>query len=292
MFLLCDGIINAFVFFKEFLFGNRESEREQREKNIIKKYNNTYKLGICDRLLFYSTLSILLLPFKNPRYNLIFTLTLVTPIVQNNLVETFDKQVKAYQKFKETFFKWILSKVLVEKFQNLHPNLQKIQNYNTILIYNCIDFDFAYTVFTKYLIINLFYYLRNKESYYYYYKALKTAYFFTAGYSFENLAVDDSVFLLNIIIRESRWNDLVKHETMNAVCVLLHNETLNLNAIKLFFIKFFSVWSIISVMFLPLEYTLLVTSGVVFQSVLIGTIREFVFFTKNYSSIKKLLEVN
>jgi hypothetical protein len=90
--------------------------------------------------------------------------------------------------------------------------------------------------------------LRKFDTTYYYYKAIKLAYFYNSGFNFNVISREDSLYIINIIIKEKRWKDLVKVEVVNALYTLMSNrlETWTDTSHWLFYVsQFFAVWSIV-----------------------------------------------
>lgn len=255
-FILIDGLISSTIFFREYF-------STFNKKDIIKKYSSIYYCNTFDRytlyLLIYFVFQIicLLLPYTN--YYTINFLKLIFilisfPSIQNNFFkkESVRKFYKSYCENKNIFIKYSISKLIVNFIENLDINIRKIPNYHIFLIYNHISYNYIYEIIKTYFFITLLYILRSysNSSLYYYYKAIKLAYFYETGFLFNVTNVDSSIYIINSIIVEKRWNELSKIDILNAFFVLIREKLKSKDSfflnLKLNIYKIFSIWSLIS----------------------------------------------
>ena len=101
--------------------------------------------------------------------------------------------------------------------------------------------------------MSLFYFLKNNPDYYYYYKAIKVSYFYNSGYNFTVTNLYEAIYLINLIIKEKRWNEFNKMEVVNTIYILITTKYINENSdffvnTSIGLLKFFSIWTIISLL--------------------------------------------
>ena len=233
--ILLDSTLCAALFTKEYFilkFSERKLGRYSSvifdyKSDIIRKCSTVYLLATVDRYVFYAIIYFiyqLLSYLLVTDYLKVVLLLFAIPTVQNGFVRIFERQLEVYLENKEIFMKYSISKLIVSSFQGLHNDIDRVQNYHIFLIYNILSFDHLYVCFRNYILICLFYFLKNREHLYYYYKALKTAYFFNTGYNFEKMSLYDAVYLGNLIIDQDRWNEFPKMEVINMMYVLIDSK--------------------------------------------------------------------
>lgn len=266
--LILDGIICSIHFLYNILLLKLSPRKLSKRaiavynEEIIHKYNKLYKLSTIDRYLFY-----LLLWFshniikyyyiendKSIRFDSFYIciLPITLPLIQNNILSM--KIYNWYLEYKHIFIKYSLSKISIHFIQQLHPQIEIIQNYHIFIIYKIVSLQFIWKIIHNFLFISLLTVLRNYESTYYYYKGIKMAYYYNVGYLFNIIPIGDSIYLVNIIIKEKRWKELEKLEVMNAFFVLITNKYDIFNSMsgsfiinsQIFMFKIFSLYSLIS----------------------------------------------
>ena len=264
--ILLDGSICACYFLKDFLLLKLYEKKVQRtpniifqeKSNLISRYNKLYHLNSFDRYLFYmcvylSYKSVCLFDVFESTHLLSVCMFLSIPFIQNKIFKTFNKQVQNYQENKYIFIKYYVSKLIVYGLQSLHKDIDEIKNFQIFLIYEVLSFNFAYCCLRNYIFVCLLYFLKNRGSnLYYYYKAIKAAYLWNTGYNFEPQSLYDSVYLANLVIKESRWSEFSKMEIVNMLYILIRNKisdpttslyvTTSINLIKVM-----SLWSLVSI---------------------------------------------
>jgi hypothetical protein len=341
---LIDGLICASIFLKEFLllkFSEKRTNLNSKfildyQKNIITKYNSIYTLDTFDRFIFYITIytfSCILGELElDMNYN--FLIFLVIPYIQNHFILLLP--YSSYLRNKEIFIKYSLSKLSIQFIQNLHKDITPISNYHIFIIYNILNVTFVWNFIKNFLLVTLFYFLKSHQDYYYYYKAIKVSYFYNSGYNFTTTNLYEAIDLINLIIKEKRWNEFNKMEVINTFYILITNKYINENSeffvttsIELF--KFFSVWTIISllkllfyldniyintvILFLVTPFSkhkikkiftitifynllvfnvndIIITIFLITNNLFYLLLEELYFFIKNIYSIKKVLKVN
>jgi hypothetical protein len=260
-FFLIDGLVCASVFLKEFLLLKFSEKRTilnskfilDYQKTVITKYNNIYTLDTFDRYTFYIMIYGISCIFEelelDINYN--FLIFLVIPYIQNNFILLLP--YPRYLKNKEIFIKYSISKLSIQFIQNLHKDITSISNYHIFIIYNILNVSFVWDFFQNFSLVTLFYFLKSHPDYYYYYKAIKMSYCYNSGYNFTVTNLYEAIDLINLIIKEKRWNEFNKMEVINTFYVLITNKYINENSefavtfsIELF--KFFSVWTIITLL--------------------------------------------
>ena len=260
-FFLIDGLVCANVFFKKFLllkFSEKHTNLNSRfildyRKTVITKYNCIYTLDTFDRYTFYIIIYTFycILEELELDINYNFLIFLVIPYIQNNFILLLP--YNKYLKNKEIFIKYSISKLSVQFIQNLHKDITSISNYHIFIIYNTISLTFVWNFIQNFSLVTLFYFLKNHPDYYYYYKAIKMSYCYNSGYNFTVTTLYEAIDLINLVIKEKRWIEFNKMEVINTFYILITNKYINENSefyvtlsIELF--KFFSVWTIISLL--------------------------------------------
>ena len=174
-----------------------------------------------DRYLFY-----LIIYFIHNlidiQHNYVMLLFITIPQIQNFILPTYflDKYIQN----KNIFIKYSISKMSVQFIQNLHPQIDTIQNYHIFIIYRILSVKFMWDIINNCLFISLLNLLRSYDSTYYYYKGIKMAYYYNVGYLYNVIPLSDAIYLTNIIIKEKRWRELEKVEVINAFFVLVMNK--------------------------------------------------------------------
>jgi hypothetical protein len=260
--ILIDGLISAFVFLKEYIILKVAEKRLNSKrildskKDIILHYNKIYILDVYDRYLLYLCIFIIysILNTYEIFYNNFINISVIfaLPFIQNYILKLplINKYLLLHIKNKEIFIKYSIAKVIVQFVEGLHLNIIKIQNYHIFLIYKYISFNYVWSITKTYLFILLLYTLRSYQSLYKYYKAIKLAYYYENSILFNVMPEEMAVDLVNMIIKEKRWDSLIKIEILNAFYVLISQkykeETPLLINIQITLFKIFSIWSLVS----------------------------------------------
>lgn len=315
---LIDSTICGFYFIKDFLLLKLSEKRVKNKKiifeykiDIIKRYNNIYRLHFIDRYLLYCLTFIsykLVLQLikvlggqeKDFEFLIFGFIIMAIPMMQNKFTSIFNNSLNIYLDNKNIFIKYSVSKLIVSSFQNLHNDIKIIDNFHIFLIYNVISFEYIYLCFKHYLLISLFYFLRGKDNLYYYYKAIKTAYLWNVGYSFQQISLYDAVYLANLIIKEKRWNELSKMEVINMFYVLIDSKFSNPNSsiyvsTSIILLKFISLWNIVTIFKIIIlnlnvqsNFTLII---IVFTCIILFLISFTNHIGKQQSKIKKSIVI-
>jgi len=78
---------------------------------------------------------------------------------------------------------------------------------------------------------------------------IKLAYYYNTGHLFNQITTEDSIYIINIIVSEKKWNDLSNLEIVHAFYTLINNKYSSNDNIyvtfSLYFAKFFTLWSFI-----------------------------------------------
>ena len=266
--LLFDGVVCSVYFLREFLILKLSSRKLSKRaimvynEEIVEKYNTLYRLSTLDRYVFYlliyfgyNTINYF---YEENRYTYLLILPIVLPSIQNSLlsISFISKRVDNYLEHKDIFIKYSMSKVSVHFVQQLHPQIEKIQNYHIFIIYKTLSIDFVWKIINNCLFIALLNILRSYDSTYYYYKGIKMAYYYNVGYLYNIIPLGDAIYLANIIIKEKRWRELEKLEVVNAFFTLVVNKyeifssfsgSFWINSQMILF-QLFSLYSIVSVL--------------------------------------------
>jgi len=231
--LLMDGVISSIYFLKDFLILKVSARKLSKEaiiaynEEIVIKSNKVYRLSTIDRYLFYLIIYFVYnsinYVYSENRYSYIFIVCITVPYVQELFfsVHYVDKILKQYINNKDIFMKYSVAKLTIWFIQNLHPQIEKIQNYHIFIIYKLLSTKFIITIITNCLFILLLNILRSYDSTYYYYKGIKMAYYYNVGYLYNIIPIQDAIYLVNIIIKEKRWKELEKLEVLNALFILI-----------------------------------------------------------------------
>jgi hypothetical protein len=306
---LIDSTICCLYFTKDILLLKLSEKRVKNKKvifeykqDVIERYNGIYKLNFIDRYIFYyanflnyKLLSIILPINSNLIY---FYIIMAIPTIQNTFLLIFSNQVKIYLENKDIFIKYSFSKLIVSTFQNLHNDIDKIQNYHIFLIYNTISIEYIYVCLKHYILVCLLYFLKSKNYLYYYYKAIKAAYLWNTGYNFEQISLYDAVYLGNLIIKEKRWNELSKMEVVNMFYVLIESKLSDPSSslyisTNIIIIKFFSLWNIVTLFKILITKFIISKEKTYTYTLIFGLILLYISFCiyKIENKIKKIIVV-
>ena len=234
--LLFDGVVCSVYFLRDFLILKLSSRKLSKRaimvynEEIVDKYNSLYRLSTLDRYLFYLAIyfgyNIINYFYTENQYSYLLILPIVLPSIQNNLLSIpfVSHRIDTYIEHKDIFVKYSLAKVSVHFVQQLHPQIEKIQNYHIFIIYKTLSMEFVWKIINNCLFISLLNVLRSYDSTYYYYKGIKMAYYYNVGYLYNVIPLGDAIYLANIIIKEKRWRELEKLEVVNAFFTLLVNK--------------------------------------------------------------------
>lgn len=266
--LLFDGVVSSVYFLREFLILKLSSRKLSKRaimvynEEIVEKYNSLYRLSTLDRYVFYLLIyfgyNIINYFYEENRYTYLLILPIVLPSIQNSLlgISFISKRINNYIEHKNIFIKYSMSKMSVHFVQQLHPQIEKIQNYHIFIIYKTLSIDFVWKIINNCLFIALLNLLRSYDSTYYYYKGIKMAYYYNVGYLYNIIPLGDAIYLANIIIKEKRWIELEKLEVVNAFFTLVVNKYEIFNTFsgsfwinsQMILFQLFSLYSIVSVL--------------------------------------------
>lgn len=231
--LLFDSVVCSLYFLKDFFILKLSSRKLSKKvimvynEEIVNKYNSLYKLSILDRYLLYCLIyfeyNIINYFYQDNRYSYLLILPIVLPSIQNSLLNIgfISHRLDKYIEHKKIFIKYSISKMSIHFIQQLHPQIEKIQNYHIFIIYKTLSIDFVKKIINNCLFISLLNVLRSYDSTYYYYKGIKMAYYYNVGYLYNIIPLGDAIYLANIIIKEKRWKELEKLEVINAFFTLI-----------------------------------------------------------------------
>jgi hypothetical protein len=186
---------------------------------------------------------------------------------------------RLYQKYLEIldyetdFLKYILSKIVLKTCKN-SLDFVNLTNLHVIALMKNgpqIGVDFLQTL----MAVGILYLLRincdpaKGSGLYLYYKVLKLGYFYETGFMFQTMTVEDAKYLLEVVVREQRWNQFGKAEVVNSILTLsVHHFIYKKNGSFLQMINFkiksfLTIWTLISVLKLYESYLtgLFLTTG-------------------------------
>lgn len=266
-FLLLDGVVCSFYFLRDFLILKLSSRKLSKRaimtynEEIVDKYNSLYRLYTLDRYLFYFIIYVgyngINYFYVENQYSYVLLLPLVIPSVQNAFlsIPLISNPLDKYISNKDMFVRYSISKMSVHFVEELHPQIEKIQNYHIFIIYKLLSVKFVLNIIHNCLFISLLNLLRSYETTYYYYKGIKMAYYYNKGYLYNIIPLGDAIYLANIIIKERRWRELEKLEVVNAFFTLVlskYDLTNNLSGSflvnsQMILFQIFSLYSIVSV---------------------------------------------
>ena len=270
--LLVDGLINSMYFIKDYLILVISSKKLTKKiyikynDEIVENYNNIYFLSSINRYLFY-----LIIYFSyncinyfihENRYSYLLILLIVFPNIQNSILSInyrylpIKKKINIFIENQKIFIKYSISKLSVQFIENLHPQIDKIQNYHIFIIYRCLNINFILNILKNITFIALLNVLRSMESTYYYYKGIKLAYYHNVGYMYNVLPLDNAIFIINKIIKEKRWKQFDNIEIINAFFVMITNKFDLFNSVSISLttsiqincFKLCSLWSLVSLL--------------------------------------------
>lgn len=313
--ILLDGVICSFSFLKNMydlpkLNGVHLTTNELKihEKNVynlkielVKKYNNLYRLITFDRYIMYLNMYVLnylltslmtLYEFENNHIHImrIMLLLITIPQIQNSIMDSkyIKHKLNKYVENRYIFIKYSISKLLINLIENLHQDIKEIPNLHIFILYSHISSEFIWGVIKNYLFISLLYFLKYSKTthLYYYYKGIKAAYLYHTGYMFNVISLSDSAYLANIIIKEKRWHDLSKIEIVNAFYVLISSKLANENSSiyitsSILLFQCFSIWSIVSLI-------KVIIRNVTFVAVLFTILTPIIIFRSTKNKIKNI----
>ncbi len=254
-FVLLDGLMNACKFvIVNILYTDSKAI-------ALEHYYSLYALSTMDRYLIYILLYCIFLlcdslltvfpALLNVNRDLYTYITCVSyylltiPVLQNKLLEiAFIKQfVTRLLNNKEIFIKFTISKLIINHLKTISPTLK---NYHILILYQHIEYNFVYTFLKSIVLVHLLHTLRQYHVTYYYYKAIKLAYYYSSGYMFNVISTQDSIHIINIIIKERRWKDFIKTDVINALytACLRNTDLQNTTTQCLWYLSYFyTVWS-------------------------------------------------
>lgn len=230
--LLMDGLICGIIFIKSFLIFKVKAKNISQKllvnlnKDIVTSYNSIYTLCLIDRYTYYFIIYCLYNCHEQFKYSYLILLLTTLPQIQNYLlsIHFIHNILNNYIRNKDIFIKYSISKITLHFIQQLHPQIDKIQNYHIFIIYNNLTFPFILNIIHNCLFILLLNILRSYKSTYYYYKAIKLAYMHSTGYLYNIIPLDNAIYLANIIIKEKRWKEFEKIDIVNGFFVLVVNK--------------------------------------------------------------------
>lgn len=271
--IISDGVYNGLVFTKEYIYYKIKSNLIVKnkgtidiKKELLNNYKNLYKLDIIDRYISYLILyfmykfiiTILLsweITFKYSQYvnNIcyIMFLLLTLPYIQNTIItiKPINKYISCYLTNKDIFIKYSISKIIINFIKHLDNRINFIKNSQIFILYRYISYNLVINFIKSYCIIYILYFLRNNGSTYYYYKMIKMAYYYTTGHLFNQITIEESIHMINIIVIEKKWYDLSNIEFVHAFYILINNKYNNDDNIyvtfSLYLTKFFTLWNFI-----------------------------------------------
>jgi len=103
-------------------------------------------------------------------------------------------------------------------------------------------------------VVGLMHFLRGSSDMYYYYKAVKIAYYYKCSeserYLFNVMNRNHAVHIINVVIKEKQWENLVKVETVNALYTLVCKERWwndDISRLVGVCYQLFAIWSLVCV---------------------------------------------
>lgn len=254
---IIDGLINSYAFFIEY-FSN---------KNITE----VYKLPVYERFILYVI------------FNKVSFL-IVLPQTQEFIITNFDIQYKWYLEFKKTTFLYIKSKICIHLINGLSNELFVSEMYLHLedsmqIVYNIIIF----------LSFNI---LRNIPATYNCYRVFKLAYYNQTGYLYNVLGYNQSIELMNTMIKSKNWQMLQDFHIINAICCLIIYN-ISLIDLKIEIYKFNSILTVINAlnyMFVLQMNVYLVTIYIMFNKTIEVVIWEIWNYITNYTIIIQYMD--
>jgi hypothetical protein len=285
--IVSDGIYNALTFTKEYMYYkikynliandkkgvdfDKKKVDFDIKKELLSNYQNVYTLSIIDRYILYSTSylsyklitiiiwswKIILLNNYNDFYkfidNIYYTVVLLSvfPYIQNIIIKLnpINKYIDVYLTNKQIFIKYSFSKIIINFIKSLDSRINFIKNSQIFVLYRYISYQMVIDFVKSYCFIYFLYFLKHNQTTYYYYKMIKLAYYYNTGHLFNQITTEDSIYIINIIVSEKKWNDLSNLEIVHALYTLINNKYNSNDNIyvtfSLYFAKFFTLWSFI-----------------------------------------------
>lgn len=264
--VVCDGAMTALAFVKQYILykacrpqiQDREKKRKMKEA-VVQRCSEVYVLGVVDRYLLYIALYSFYIAASSissyletstfaSRLMYVVVCSATLPAVQNAVVRNrfTDRYLVAYDQQKLIFFKYSVSKLVVNTVQRLDEGIVEIRNYHIFMLYRHITLSYLWEVLQGYCFIGLLYHLRGQERTYYYYKAIKLSYYYNCGYMFNVMSRREAVSIMNGVVLSKRWKDLTQMEIIHAVYTLASskfNVANDKTNVLLAISKFFSIWS-------------------------------------------------
>ena len=275
--IVSDGVYNALIFTKEYVYykikynlivSDKKKVDFDIKKQLLNNYQQVYALGIVDRYILYSTcylsyklITIITWSWKIILYNdfykfidntcNIVVLLLVFPYIQNTIIKLnpINKYIDVYLTNKEIFIKYSFSKIIINFIKSLDSRIDFIKNSQIFVLYRYISSQIVIDFVKSYCFIYFLYFLKHNQTTYYYYKMIKLAYYYNTGHLFNQITIEDSIYIINIIVSEKKWNDLSNLEMVHAFYTLINNKYNSNDNIyvtfSLYCAKFFTLWSFI-----------------------------------------------
>jgi hypothetical protein len=300
--IIFDGLLSGCKFSIEYIYYKIKDNvlvtkagynNEMLRKEFIKAYNSMYKIDMLDRYIIYGCvyviyglLNLCIDEMSNINFLLYWaSFVIVFPVIQDKLLYIMGDMYIDYNKNKRIFVSYSLSKFIISRIQDLDSSVEHIQNYHIFILYKYLTLDLVLNFLKSYVFIFGLYYLRSSQVTYYYYKAIKLAYYYSTGYLFNSITRSDSVYIINVVIKEKRWFDIDKIEIVHAFYRMISDKYSSENTfqttLRFNFIKFCTLWSMIC--FLKMLTAQIIITVTVFYLVIV----EYINPVHNYDKFKR-----
>lgn len=267
--MVCDGLLQAGKFIVEYIcykiqehvFVDKQDYIKNSEllrSRLINEYNGFYEIDTVDRYLFYGAVytiyeitNFVTVKFLDTDMSALYYICLICalPGFQRMIMRPIKGRYDKYKVDRVIFLHYTICKTIIAAVGDLDNSIERIQNYHIFILYKYLTPDLVISFVKTYGFIYLLYFLKDTSATYYYYKAIKLAYYYSNGYLFNAISQDDSVYIVNVVIRERRWFDIDKIEIVHAFYRLINtrykSERNALTTFQLYFIKFCTLWSVV-----------------------------------------------
>jgi hypothetical protein len=229
------------------------------KQNLIKQSNHLYEMHFVDRYMLYFIIYGVYIIFQRTIIYFIY-LTASLPFIQNKIlnIRVVRLYYNIYCENREIFIFYSCSKFIISSIQNLNKDIRPIRNYHIFIMYYYLTFDNLIKFLKLYVFTYILYFLRSGESTYYYYKVIKFAFYYTNGYLFNNITIEDSVNAINNFVNDKQWCNIHKIEIVHAIYNLVSAKYKNQNnldtTLYIYVLKFFTLWNIIFVLKILKDY--------------------------------------
>jgi hypothetical protein len=246
--LLADGLFSTFTFVSLMVDPTPTDDYEKLRARVVDGYTKVYRRNILQRCLLYACAyyftSIVFLGRSIFINSLLYLC--VVPYLQNKLhpASALDKVVNEFIKRNIVISKLLLAKYTLCFIQGLDKGIH-IRNYHMFIVFHYMElYVFVEAMISCVGSVAMTILSGQKRNYFYF---LKVACYCKTGYKFTIQSKENALGTINNIIRNSKWGQLSKIESLHAIYTLLTSRgALSFFSIECKFelLKFLCMWNV------------------------------------------------